>query len=220
MAKRLSGSAFAPRGTPAVMVVSIPPRHEPHGDPRQPAHASPAGRAARRTFATVPTLTRLTALALARAMLAGSPSPAGLAARMRACLDADAGWYQALADRCARLPGERWRRLTHRTLVRLIEEDPGYRQAWSTASPPRVRRYLLRERAGMQAPPLGLDICQLPPWPHAGALAEWLGLSEGGIWRLTRPPGWQRRQSRGDQHYRYRLLAKRRGGCQFELRQL
>lgn len=160
----------------------------------------------------MPTLTRLTALALARAMLAGSPSPAGLAARMRACLDADAGWYPALADRCARLPGERWRRLTHRTLARLIEEDPGYRQAWSSASPPRVRRYLLRERAGMQAPPLGLDICQLPPWPHAGALAEWLGLSEGGIWRLTRPPGWQRRQPLGDQHYRYRLLAKRRGG--------
>src|SRR5438128_550873 len=30
---------------------------------------------------------------------------------MRACLDTDAAWYTALAERCARLPGEHWRRL-------------------------------------------------------------------------------------------------------------
>lgn len=155
----------------------IHPRRERPGDARQYAHASPAGWAACRTSRFMPTLSRLTALAVARAMLAGSPSAAGLAARMRACLDADAVWAMPIAQRCARLPGEHWRRLTPRTLASLIERDPGYRQAWASegvAAKPKVRRYILRERTGMQPPPLGLDRCQLPYWPHTAALAEWL----------------------------------------------
>lgn len=32
------------------------------------------------------------------------------------------------------------------------------------------------------------------------------------MWRLTRPPAWQRRAGLGEQHYRYRLCAKRSGG--------
>ena len=75
------------------------------------------------------TLSRLTALAVARAMLAASPGAASLAARMRACLDADAAWYLLAAERCARLPGEHWRRLTPRTLASLIERDIGYQHA-------------------------------------------------------------------------------------------
>lgn len=160
----------------------------------------------------MPTLARLTALALARAMLAGEPSAAGLAARMRACLDADAAWHGPLAERCARTPGEHWRRLTPRTLASLIERDAGYRHAWLTEHRPRVRRYILRERAGMNPLPLGLEACQLPQWPHTAALAQGLGVSGGGMWRLTRAPGWQRREHLGDQHYRYQLLAKRSGG--------
>jgi RNA-directed DNA polymerase len=160
----------------------------------------------------MPTLTRLTALAVARAMLAGGPSAAGLAARMRACLDADAAWYMPLAQRCARLPGEHWRRLAPRTLASLIERDIGYQHAWSAQHKPRVRRYILREHAGMQPLPLGLDRCQLPYWPHTAALARWLGVSDAGMWRLTRACAWQRRTHLGDQHYRYTLLAKRSGG--------
>ncbi len=160
----------------------------------------------------MPTPTRLTALAVARAMLAGNPSPAGLAARMRACLDADAAWYLPLAQRCARLPGEHWRRLTPRTLARSIEGDTGYQQAWLAEPKPSVRRYILRERTGMQPLPLGLDRCQVPYWPHTAALGRWLGVSDAGMWRLTRPSAWQRRIHLGDQHYRYNLLAKRSGG--------
>jgi RNA-directed DNA polymerase len=160
----------------------------------------------------MPSLSRLTALAVARAMLAGSPSAAGLAARMRACLDADAGWTMPIAQRCARLPGEQWRRLTPRTLASLIERDTGYQAAWQTAHKPKVRRYILRERSGMQPLPLGLDRCQVPYWPHTTALAEWLGIPDGGLWRLTRPPAWQRRLHLGEQHYRFTLLAKRGGG--------
>lgn len=165
----------------------------------------------------MPSLKRLTALALARAMLVGAPTPAGLAARLRACLGADAPWCQPLADRCARLPGEAWRRHTPSSLGRWIEADPDYRAAWQPGGPgprPAVRRYLLRVRTGMNPLPfaLGLHHCTVPCWPHGGALAQWLGLSTGGLWRLTLPAAWQRRQPLGQQHYRHRLLAKRRGG--------
>src|SRR5690349_20351445 len=114
----------------------------------------------------MPTLTRLTALAVARGMLAGGQSAAELAARMRACLDVDAAWYRPLAERCARLSGEHWRRLTSRSLASLIERDVGYQHAWLAEHKPRVRRYILRERVGMNALPLGLDRCQVPYWPH------------------------------------------------------
>jgi len=163
----------------------------------------------------MPTLQRLTALAIARAMLAGSQSASGLASRTRACMDADAGWIAPLAQRCARLPGEHWQRLSPRTLASLIERDPGYLQAWaadSTEARPSARRYILRERTGMQPLPLGLDKCQLPYWPHTGALAAWLGVSDAGMWRLTRPAPWQRGRALGDQHYRYTILAKPSGG--------
>ena len=158
-------------------------------------------------------LRRLTALALARAMLAGPPSRAGLLARLRACLDTEAGWQKALARRFARLPGEQWRRLSHRSLARLIETHSAYQDAWSgEVDRPVVRRYILREAAGLRTPPLGLQHCHMPDWPHTQALAQWLGVSDGGMWRLTRPAAWQRRIGLGDQHYRCRLLGKRTGG--------
>ena len=160
----------------------------------------------------MPTLRRLTALALARAMLAGPPKVDGLVARMRACLGTDATWHTALAERCAHLPGEHWRRLTTRTLATLIERDLGYEHAWLADKPPNVRRHILRVRTGMLPLPLGLDHCQVPYWPHTAALARWLGVSDAGMWRLTRPSAWQRRAHLGEQHYRYQLLAKRSGG--------
>lgn len=157
-------------------------------------------------------LTRLTALALAHAMLAGSREADGLMARMRACLDADASWYQPLAQRCARLPAEHWRGLTTRTLADLIERDAGYQHAWLADRKPEARRYILRERQGMLPLPLGLHRCAIPYWPHTAALGRWLGVSDAGMWRLTRASEWQRRLPLGDQHYHSKLLAKRSGG--------
>ena len=159
-------------------------------------------------------LIRLTALALARAMLAGPQAAEGLAARMWICLDEQPAWCTVVAARYARLPGEQWRRLSVRSLATLIEREPTYLQAWSPerSSQPFARSYILREAAGMTALPLGLAHCQLPYWPHTGALAEWLKVSLGGMWRLTRPAAWQRRMSLGEQHYRNQLLAKRTGG--------
>lgn len=145
-------------------------------------------------------------------MLVGGQNAAGLAARMRACLDVDAAWYRPLAERCARLPGEHWRRLTPRTLASLIERDAGYQHAWRSDRKPSARRYILRERVGMNPLPLGLDRCRVPYWPHTAALGRWLGVSDAGMWRLTRASAWQRRKHLGEQHYRYHLLAKRSGG--------
>ncbi|HKX41174.1 MAG TPA: reverse transcriptase family protein [Burkholderiaceae bacterium] len=133
---------------------------------------------------------------------------------MRTCLGTkDAAWCNQVADRCARLPGEHWRRLTARSLAELIERDAGYLQAWSSEDArPTVQRYILCTATRMQPLPLGLDRCHVPHWPHTAALARWLGVPDGGMWRLTRPASWQRRTPLGQQHYRYRLMAKRRGG--------
>lgn len=156
--------------------------------------------------------TRLTALSIARTMLCGPQEADGLVARIEACLGSTAPWCHKLAQRCARLPGEQWRRLTPRTLADLVERDEGYEGAWRTRPTPYVRRYLLHWPHRMQAPPLGLDWVQLPDWPHSQALAQWLGQSAGGLWRLTRSAPWQRKAPLGEQHYRFQLLAKRSGG--------
>lgn len=159
----------------------------------------------------MPNLRRLTALAVARAMLAGSPGADGLAARMRACLGADAAWQRPLAERFARLPGEHWRRLTPRSLASLIERDPGpagVAGGAQTGHPP-IHPGCAQRHGPL---PLGLDGCQVPDWPHTAAIGQWLAVSDGGIWRLTRPSAWQRRTHWGEQHYRYRLLSKRIGG--------
>lgn len=157
-------------------------------------------------------LVRLTALALARALQVGQRTPDGMAARIRACLGAEASWCGPLVERCARMAGERWRRLSIRSLADLIERDEGFHYAWIAHEPPYVRRYLLREADHMNPLPLGLDRCQVPFWPHAGALAAWLGIRPGGLWRLTLPSDWQRRSPMVAQHYRSHLVAKRTGG--------
>ncbi len=161
----------------------------------------------------MPTLRRLTALALARAMLAGPPTADGLAARLRACIDADAPWCASLAERCARLGERRWRGLGFRALATLVENDDAFDRAWlSTSTRPTLRHYILRVANTQRPLPAALERCHVPFWPHGGALARWLGIPTAGLWRLTRPAAWQRRTGLVDQHYRYELLPKRRGG--------
>lgn len=158
---------------------------------------------------------RLTALALARAMLAGERRSVGLAARMCVCLgqeqDRPPDWLLALAERCGRMPGEQWLRLTPRVLAALLERDAGFRAAWASAERPFARHYLLRVRDRMSPPLLGLEHCRLPFIPNEGALAQWLDVPAEGLWRLSKPAAWQRRDALGEQHYRSQLLPKRGG---------
>lgn len=157
-------------------------------------------------------LYRHTALSIARAMLSGTADEQGLRSRIEACLDEPAPWAAALAQRCSRMPGEQWRRLTPRCLADLIERDDGFEGAWHSDKRPYVRRYFLNWPHRQHPPPLGLDKVLLPAWPHSDALADAFRVSRGGMWRLTKAAAWQRKAPLGDQHYRCRLLAKRTGG--------
>jgi RNA-directed DNA polymerase len=160
----------------------------------------------------MPSPYRLTALALARAMLAGTQSADGLAARVGACLRARAEWHHLLARRCARIPGEQWRRLAPRTLATLVERDAAYQSAWLADEKPNARRWILRAQTQLAPLPLGLETCRRPHWPTSADLAAWFDLSIGALWRLTLPSERQRRQPLVEQHYRSLLLPKPSGG--------
>lgn len=160
----------------------------------------------------MPNVIHLTALALARAMLAGPATTPGLIARMAACLGGPAAWLAPLAQRCCKLSPSTWQRLNRRSLAQLIEHDTGFRQAWLAQPKPGVRRQILRVDSHLQALPLGLHECRLPHWPRSAALAQGLAIPLAGLWRLSRPSAWQRRAHLGEQHYHCQLLPKRSGG--------
>ncbi len=159
---------------------------------------------------------RLTALAVARAMLAGPPTAEGLRARTAACLDMPAQgqpvWCHELAARLARLPGEQWHAMQPGELADRIEADPAWVVAWTPPHRQQVRRYLLRPPTRQGRLPLGLDHCELPQWPQPGALCAWLGITPAGLWRLSLPADWQRQRPLSDQHYRLETRPKRSGG--------
>ncbi|MDZ7812345.1 MAG: reverse transcriptase family protein [Ideonella sp.] len=160
------------------------------------------------------TLRRQTALALARALQAGPRTAPGLAARMQACLGdiPPQAWITDLAARCARMAGERWARLSTRSLACWIEQDQGFEGAWLRDTQPYIRRYILRPGGHLRRPPLGLDDLERPAWTDAAALAQALGVSDAALWRLTLPSAWQRATPLPQQHYAWRWQAKRQGG--------
>lgn len=152
----------------------------------------------------MPKLRQLSALVLARAMLAEPDRSApALRARMARCLATDPAWLAPLAECCAAQMATPQPSL--RRLATLIAADPDFEP-----SPP--RHYLLSVADEQAPPPPALAHCALPALPHSAALAEFLGISAAGLWRLTRPSAWQRREPLAEQHYRCRLLAKRSGG--------
>ena len=110
------------------------------------------------------------------------------------------------------MAGERWNRLTLRQLATLIEREEGFVQAWFGEDPPYPRRYLLGAELRMQSAPLGLEHVMRPAWPTPAALAKALGLTDTALWRLTRPPQWQRGAPLSQQHHAYTWTEKRRGG--------
>jgi len=162
----------------------------------------------------VDTARRMTARALARAMLAGPRREDALAARMARCIDERPPWLVALAQAMARVPGEVWRRLDVQTLGERVEAHDGFVEAWAGEDRPQVRRYLLRPPEEMLPAPAGLD---RPHWPTVGALARGLGMTPAGLWRLTLPSDWQRRRPLAQQHYRQQLVPKRGDGAGWRL---
>jgi hypothetical protein len=99
-------------------------------------------------------------------------------------------------------------------LASLVERDPGYAAAWLAAPPsrPYARSYILRVADRQRPLPFALERVQVPSWPHLHALSAWLGITDGGLWRLARPAAWRRREPLAEQPYRCRLIPKRTGG--------
>ena len=201
----------APRGSPVGRSEICPIRG---GNPRQ---ASPVGSfriTGRLDDGRTLTMksSRLAALAIARALRDGPRTVDGLTQRLRDCL---ARWHAEWADlvaRCSRIPETQWSRLTDRTLADWVERDAAWRHICVESGLPAVRRWILREADDMAPITPALEGCAVPYWPHTGALAQWLGVSTGGLWRLSLPAAWQRRRPLVEQHYRCRLHPKPSGG--------
>jgi RNA-directed DNA polymerase len=155
---------------------------------------------------------RLVAVALARALLAGPADPVGLEQRIRRCLMAGSPWCADLARAAARIEPERWGVLSVQGLADWVEAAPEFTAPWDGPERIAVRGWYLSHATRLADAPAPLAALERPLWPSVGALAEGLGVSPGGLWRLTRGAAWQRRASLGEQHYRAELLPKRSGG--------
>lgn len=154
---------------------------------------------------------RSTALAVARALLATPVDRFGMLERLPRCAHFTPGWNETLVDSLLKA-GLRsdW------SVERLADELQGS-AVFEGALDAATRRPVIHgwftscatALAPVAAPLRGVE---RPPWPSIGRLAEGLGVSVPGLWRLTRSASWQRQAPLGDQHYRYELLPKRTGG--------
>lgn len=106
----------------------------------------------------------------------------------------------------------RWSTVEAGELAAVIGTSLFFDEAWLD-DPPVVRHVFVRAREQLRPAPLGLEAVPRPHWPTAGDLAAWLGIGTAGLWRLTLPPNWQRRQPVTEQHYGFGWRAKRDGGA-------
>ncbi|MBF5010814.1 RNA-directed DNA polymerase [Burkholderia pseudomultivorans] len=149
---------------------------------------------------------------IAEAMLAGSPEPDGVAARIAAVTGDASPWARPLADAATVRFGPRWPDLDIDILARFVADSPGFVRAWYGADRPAVIRIVRRPPVQRPLPP-PLAGCDVPHWPTCGDLAEWLGLDAAELdWLAER---W-RVDARGSEtplhHYTYMACDKRRGG--------
>ncbi|EGD03560.1 hypothetical protein B1M_15980, partial [Burkholderia sp. TJI49] len=77
---------------------------------------------------------------IAEAMLAGSPEPDGVAARIAAVTGDASPWARPLADAAAVRFGPRWPDLDIDILARFVADSPGFVRAWYGADRPAVIR--------------------------------------------------------------------------------
>ncbi len=153
-----------------------------------------------------------TTRAMARALLATPRAVPDMADALRRCLALDAPWLHALARRAAALPSAWWHSCDIERVAGWIAQDIGFHQAWNGPAGLAVRGWYLTRATELADAPVPLRGVARPHWPGVGALAQGLGVSVPGLWRLTRGTAWQRRLPLGEQHYRYQLLPKRTGG--------
>ena len=155
---------------------------------------------------------RLVALAAARALLTTPVSRFGMLERLPRCIRFSPVWGEALVDSLLRAGlSSGW---SVPRLVDALERDPIFIAAFDEPSgrKPVIHGWFMTRATTLEAPPPALREVERPHWAGIAALADGLGVSPPGLWRLTRSASWQRQAPLGDQHYRYELLPKRTGG--------
>ena len=154
---------------------------------------------------------RSTATAIARAVLTPPVARLAILDRLAQCTQ-----FPEVTDR-ALLDGLLEAGLTsHWTIAQVadaLEADPLFEEACQDRRLRVPIQGWFMSRATTLAPaPARLHGVERPHWPAVGDLADDLGVSVPGLWRLTRSASWQRKAALGEQHYRYQLLPKRTGG--------
>ena len=151
------------------------------------------------------------ALAIARALLQTPVDRPGMLERLPHCVDFSDEQNVALVDSLLQAGlASHW---TVPQLADAVERDGFFRGAFDDPRDrPTAHGWFMTQATTLAEPPAPLRAVDRPPWPSIGRLAEGLGISPPGLWRLTRSASWQRRAPLSQQHYRYELLPKRTGG--------
>lgn len=154
---------------------------------------------------------RTTAIAIARAVLATPVSRSQILERMARCTGFPEATDRALVDGLLEAGlASHW---TVDQVADALDADPFFQSTCQeTRHRPLIRGWFMTRASTLAAPPVPLRAVERPAWPGVGHLADELGVSPAGLWRLTRSASWQRQAPLGLQHYRYELLPKRTGG--------
>jgi RNA-directed DNA polymerase len=154
---------------------------------------------------------RSTAIALARAVLTAPFDRFGILERLERCVHFPEQARRDLVD--ALFAAGLTSGWTVDQVADALEETDSFRDACAASRQrPLVHGWFLTRATTLAAPPRPLRGVERPMWPGVGRLADDIGVSVPGLWRLTRSASWQRQAPLGSQHYRCELLAKRTGG--------
>ena len=154
---------------------------------------------------------RTTAIAIARAVLTTPVSRTQILERMALCTRFSEDVNRRLVDGLLQVG-----LTSHWTIARTadaVQADATFLTACEQSrSRALIRGWFMTRATTLAPPPAPLRGVDRPMWPSVGKLADDLGVSVPGLWRLTRSVSWQRKAPLGLQHYRYELLPKRTGG--------
>jgi RNA-directed DNA polymerase len=152
---------------------------------------------------------RLFARMLAHAFLAGDLSVEAITDRSGDMLGRSWRWLRPLAKRFARQFGPI--RPRHRDVVRFVQQDEGFREAWTKHRDELSVEQWLTEPQAMR-PVAAAASWQLPALESVGALAKWLNLSVSELEWFADLKGLAYRSYDSPlSHYSYRILTKKSG---------
>lgn len=147
---------------------------------------------------------------IAGGILTGEPTVSQIIARVSQILGKRWRWLRPLAQRYVEASGRRTRP-RRRDVVQFLQQDPGFKNAWSKHSHELSVQRWLTEPQNMQ-PVSAAENWDVPAIESIGALAEWLGLKPSELLWFADLKGFGCRSDRLKlRHYHYRILAKQYG---------